>query len=770
MQITFTNGKVFTWTPDMGPSVNGGGNNMGWVIYAPIDFAIAYVDKGNNNQSGSFLVTTENGNPQFNISGYSPGFQPVKGSIKITKTVDGINIVAWAGQNGIDLSKLIVSFDLYDSNGSLVASKPVGDGNITFTGLSDGVYTVKEVLTDAGKVIFNEPAPREIAIANSIQYGLVSDFNYDGFYTIQNGYGGGYVLNWNGTTHLNNNGDIFPIAVVDPATGASYPSFCGNVGSTNFDENPGAYYIAQRMDRGDTKYVDFLKAYNYIENVYGNLNDYRPVTQIVTWYLLGAIDYPSDAFDNINWAGIEAGTASVKAVPGAKAIVEDVINNFKSFTGEGKIADVIYMVSKNYPMGDFTLAQPQYVPLYGKTEFKNTVSAFGSLIINASAYKEYEYVTYQDTKERNVWDNYVQKVWDIFQRNVWDILQGSFQKIFVPQFQKDVTNISVKTITMRGNYFDNNINVLQVPADQLVGYSFELAVSQNSSGKDPGLGVMATITSVNGVLGLTFDKQVFKSDYSLLLYSSLPSQQAANQANKHGNKVYDFTNGGNTVYVIFHNQGGLSFYTTGEYVFTGWKLLRTDTTAAVKVDSGASDYVAAGTGSSDPVKVGQGHSPWVITDVTAIGSVTQQKDYNAAMTLVVTDKAGKEWYNGAFNGQYVLSKLPAGLYTAVLSGNEIATQTQSKQVNADDGEYVINFGSLYAGKDSDVENPNHVVVTVQNKTDDQTKIVKSADVKNDITIDSVTLDPKDLGDKQLGSTDPNDPASIQYGSYNPPRS
>ena len=79
MQIKFVdkNGgqatAVFNWTQGMGFSSNGGGNNLGWIIFAPDNFKIAYVDKGNNNQSESFLVTAETGNPQFNISGYKAG-------------------------------------------------------------------------------------------------------------------------------------------------------------------------------------------------------------------------------------------------------------------------------------------------------------------------------------------------------------------------------------------------------------------------------------------------------------------------------------------------------------------------------------------------------------------------------------------------------------------------------------------------------------------------------------------------------------------------
>ncbi|MDR0373395.1 MAG: hypothetical protein LBI79_07570, partial [Nitrososphaerota archaeon] len=89
MQITFTNGEVFEWTPDMGPSVNGGNNNMGWVIVAPADWEIAYVNKGNNNDSGSYLITEESSNPQFNISGFHKGTpDPKFGSLEVTVNVD----------------------------------------------------------------------------------------------------------------------------------------------------------------------------------------------------------------------------------------------------------------------------------------------------------------------------------------------------------------------------------------------------------------------------------------------------------------------------------------------------------------------------------------------------------------------------------------------------------------------------------------------------------------------------------------------------------
>jgi hypothetical protein len=83
MQITFTNGQVFSWVPADGFSTNGGGNNPGWVISAPYDWQIAYDPAGGVSHSFITVTTTGNGNVQFNISGYSQGKDP-NGSLEVS--------------------------------------------------------------------------------------------------------------------------------------------------------------------------------------------------------------------------------------------------------------------------------------------------------------------------------------------------------------------------------------------------------------------------------------------------------------------------------------------------------------------------------------------------------------------------------------------------------------------------------------------------------------------------------------------------------------
>lgn len=73
MKLEFTNGQVFSWIPEDKFSTNAGGKNSGWVIVAPFDWNLNFVQKGNNqNVSECFVITTETGT-QFNIGGFHKG-------------------------------------------------------------------------------------------------------------------------------------------------------------------------------------------------------------------------------------------------------------------------------------------------------------------------------------------------------------------------------------------------------------------------------------------------------------------------------------------------------------------------------------------------------------------------------------------------------------------------------------------------------------------------------------------------------------------------
>ncbi|MCL2744597.1 MAG: hypothetical protein FWE67_12165, partial [Planctomycetaceae bacterium] len=269
--------------------------------------------------------------PTFNNTPKNPGGE--KGTLSLTKTVDGVFIAEWAFDKGYDFDEVMeilagISFVATSvDTGETFQSGPVEpSGQILFDDVPAGWYKVEEVLTGLAADIFENVGPKYFYVDKDGVFGETT-FDYDAYYTIVNGHGSGYTLGYGG---LNNSGDIFPIHVDNAVTGERFASFCANAGSTNFAEGHANYYVAGSFSDYLAYYVangvdigHFLSAYNYIEDNYGNLDDLRPVTQIVTWALLGelggkGIDHNTDAFNDINWAAIAAGSPGVPGVANAK--------------------------------------------------------------------------------------------------------------------------------------------------------------------------------------------------------------------------------------------------------------------------------------------------------------------------------------------------------------------------------------------------------------------------------------------------------------------
>ena len=390
MQVAFTNGEVFKWNPADGFSTNSGGNNPGWVIVAPYNWQIAYVNSGSNNTSESYLLTTGDVN-NFNISGFHQGV--LYGRLSFEKTVEGKLLVTLLLDKGFTDEQIRailsgVSFELYSvaANGSrsFYASRQLTDsGVIDFGRIPVGNYVVVERLTGSAAVVFEQHDDVYITVYENGATGFgFGKFDYDALYTIVNGYSNrkvsGGTLNYPG---LNNNGDLFYIGVTNTNTGVEYASYCANAGSQNFAGDAGqgcaGYMVADSvasLERVNAAtYADFLSALNYIEDVYGNLNDNRAVTQTVIWALLGAVDVNSEAWKNV-WISV----AEIAAV-------EDVMANYKGYTGSGKIVDLVYMVCENHEH-TFLLCQPQLVPIYNAGVDNKTKDIFGSATFNKTVY------------------------------------------------------------------------------------------------------------------------------------------------------------------------------------------------------------------------------------------------------------------------------------------------------------------------------------------------------------------------------------------------
>jgi len=179
MQLDFGSNGIWEWDPTTGFSTNNGGNNLGWVIIAPADWQIEYIDKGNNdNESGSYLVTNDMSNPQFNISGFHQGaLKPndpdpddPRVALELVKYVDGVLFKDWATKLGYNTNDLIdlaysIDFEVYAVDGDDFTHVGLGDlmpdGSIELYSDEDssnkflpGKYAVIEVLKDMAAGIF----------------------------------------------------------------------------------------------------------------------------------------------------------------------------------------------------------------------------------------------------------------------------------------------------------------------------------------------------------------------------------------------------------------------------------------------------------------------------------------------------------------------------------------------------------------------------------------------------------------------------------------
>ncbi|MCL1840012.1 DUF4816 domain-containing protein [Candidatus Saccharibacteria bacterium] len=505
MQLTFTNGAVFNWTPDMGPSVNNGGNNPGWVIVAPYDWSIAYVDKGNNNASDSFLVTNDKSNVNFNISGFNKGKENdpsiPSGYITIQKTVGGELFGTWTTDVGVDAETLIagMNFSLYKANPTGTAYDSADfitdgiidiDGTITFTGLDlePGWYAVVESLSGLAADIFDATGPQYFFIGakgnndkypiGNYQFDVNAKYYVDSSWVAMGGNGipiytefsGGMV--WDGVKDGHENATARSQAnevqgiTVRTSMGSDfeeYASFCAHVGSWAYSESG---YKPAVLDP-DT-YADILSAFNYIADAHptadisrvfglnGKPNDARILAQMAVWYLL-----PADA-ENFTVTEIRAKGEQYDAL---NAEFLEMLEASKGYTGHNTIIGLAYLTSLNGTIGD---SQPQLVPIFaGEALFNNTPdeSAFlGSLTVDVDITTAYDQKTYQPYWQKKlqpiwqktyqpIWQKELQPVWQktyqpIWQRTYQPFWQRTYQLFSVPVFVKgDVSSVSGTLVT-----------------------------------------------------------------------------------------------------------------------------------------------------------------------------------------------------------------------------------------------------------------------------------------------------------------------------------
>ena len=731
MQLDFGANGIWVWEYSDGFSTNSGGNNPGFVVVAPADWVLEFIDIGNNkNVSDSFIVYNGGNNTQFNVSGYhkgsgGDGAKDKYGDLLIGKTVDGALLADWfAGLDDADftLDGLIddIVFKLYAvaGKGGAIAdgTDPVAYGRLGAGGaiqfhpyagadliLGSGWYAVVEELDGLAVDVFEDVGPQyfyinAVKIGDTTRYlaGGGGTFDYNAFYTIVNGYGSGYTLGYPG---LNNNGDIFPIAVKNAATGAVYPSFCFNAGSRAFAGESGlgcaGYLVANKMDKV-AKFEDYVSAYNYIEDKYGSLDDNRAIAQIITWHLLGSIAIPSTQFDNINWAAIENGTGAVKGVADAKAKVEDVAENYKGYVGKGKIVDIAVMLCEEGH--DAADCQPQLVPIYDSGTFDNKAIKLGGLVVKPAV------------AELTIW---TQKYIEIYERE-----RSPYKYVSQGYGSVTATNAGVKTnIVANSNHFTF---AKLLKTDLAKGIALDLVVGNkvDTCGS-------AFVKLVDGKLEITID-DVYKSSFGAVAFDGfIPTVK---NGNIHSTGIFGHASNGAASTIDVYDTGSFqSKDKKGANYDKDWA----DITKNVKTDDKYiylylhGDFTFDLTASANP---GDGYEyckannwwwgPWSAPKWTGEDEVvgersSESKEIVLDIAVTVTDADGTEIYSGTFAApdgpDIAIEGLKPGTYTVAWSweypGGDPAYGLDSEDVE------------VIAGKVTDFQIPDISITQIEVEKD-----------------------------------------------------
>ena len=320
----------------------------------------------------------------FNIAPNTP-LTP-QGSITIQKTVGDINIAAWAAGKGTDYINSLISFQL-SLNGVKIGS-PVGvdsNGMINFSGLADGTYTVTEVLSQAGALVFQQVVPVTITVTGgkavsadgfdaSATFESVIPYQGADNVTVRVNLADGLVYNssWNGTITNSFDNPYFEDFHVKAADGSSYSSYCAawysdnlNSGLINYDRFAGA--------KGAADKANIIQALNYIIANWGSLDQWPvgPGANTAT--------IPQNATKLISqmvvYKLLDDGVTSTEVL-GAQAwvneYVDQVLAEYSTFNGPSAVADVAFMAKINFIVGQQNMNQPQLVPIYSSV-INNTV-------------------------------------------------------------------------------------------------------------------------------------------------------------------------------------------------------------------------------------------------------------------------------------------------------------------------------------------------------------------------------------------------------------
>ena len=529
---------------------------------------------------------------------------------------------------------------------------------------------------------------------------------------------------------------------------------------------------------------------------------------LVLALLLGTFLTPASAADGIplhqgsgpfNWENWLSGSQVITGanIPGSSLGTEgtvfwhfvnpDKLGGYAEITfRNGSGGSVTYTVSsyKNdqhfgviTPM-DWQLLGAMYFPEKdpGKkgTQFNlsHTAARLGALKVRVDVSKEHEEVTWQDHLVRDVQDfytqtrqdTYTQVVYDIYNQPNWDIYQRELQDTYVPTFEKKVTQTQKTTLVSRGGTaWGNGHTYLSLP----IGTRQSVGIALSDPSNTP-VGYSYFISVSETAVTLTLDDRLISASVALKVFAEEPAQTGPGSHTQLGPDRRSVSvplpeGHGDIIYVYVHFEGGISFYTTGEYEFAGWKFKETREVRNyfVKNQQGELEFVKTFKGAL--VKVGDTalgplvlvrhfEGEYTLEKRVKVKSETVQDPYDALFDVLVTDGGGNTVFSGQLGNheEKLLDRLVPGSYTVQVSGADIGTRSKTVEVTAGSTASAIFDGIVLTGptKDSDLPPERR-----DNKLPDDITPIQLDDIiipdKREDEINPVKLPDVQLPDQQL---------------------
>ncbi len=414
---------------------------------------------------------------------------------------------------------------------------------------------------------------------------------------------------------------------------------------------------------------------------------------------------------------------------------------------------------------------------------------YGELNVSASVVKQHAEVTWQryyerdvqNFYERDVQDFYIRDVQDFYVRDVQDFYQRDVFDRYVPVFEKKVSNANFSTLTSRladnvGGKFGNGMVWLEIDGAKAMSEGYTFGIAQSNPG-NTGIGYDYKVKIEGIVLTVSFDERFIGTSVTAKVYTAAPKKHDNSRhvaLGPGGSISVNLPAGyGSKVYLYVHFEGGISWYTMGNYEFVEWRykdtitsdyeLKRTETGEyeLVRTETGDYEFERTVYGNYELVNTVRGQYKLIKTEEVSRQTVVDQ--YNALFDLVVRDAANVEVYRGVLgnNGSVTIPLLLPGTYTVTLSGADIGTVTKTATVVALQTATVIFDGITITGEQVDIyldgiysDNQLEDVKT-DNKLGDQFSDNKLEDQFSDNKLDDVYLEDNILPDVKLGNeTDP----------------